>query len=51
MAARSDDTVDVMHYTENMMKKALSIIDHIKVDDEYIYTMRKMNNEYFHEGI
>lgn len=43
--------ISVNLYTENMMKKALSIIDHIKVDDEYIYTMRKMNNEYFHEGI
>ena len=51
MAARSDDTVDVMHYTKNMMAKARSIIDHIKVDDEYIATMRKMNNEYLHEGI
>lgn len=51
MAARSDDTTDVMHYTKNMMAKARSIIEHIKVDDEYIATMRKMNNEYLHEGI
>lgn len=51
MAARLDDTTDVMHYCKNMSAQARSTIDRMVIDDEFIAILRKMNHEYLHEGI
>lgn len=51
MAARSDDTVDAIHYEDGSMSVALDRIEKTVVDEAVISLLREMNRECLSEGL